>query len=81
MHIIARFQPSARKAGGMARRLLEGRGEAVAVGEPDLAGDDRELVVRFADQPDGLLDPQMGQMVHRGSADLLQAEAPKVLEA
>ena len=67
--------------GGVAGRLLEGRGETVAIGEADPTGDDGQFIVRLVDQPDGLLDAQVRQMVHRRTADLLEAKTPQMLEA
>ena len=83
MHISRRLRGSGlgpEVRGGVPGRLLEGRGETVAVGETDLAGDHGQLVIGIADQPDGLLDSQMAQMVHRRTADFLEAKPAKVLE-
>ena len=66
---------------GVTGRLLKGGREAVSVGEADPAGDHGQLVIGLADEPDGLLDSQVGQVVHRGASDLFQAETTEVLEA
>ena len=66
---------------GVASRLLEGGGEAIAVGEADPAGDYGQLVIGLADEPDGLLDSQVRQVVHRSASDLFQAETTEMLEA
>ena len=65
----------------MASRLLKGRREAVTVGKAYPACDYSKFVVRLADEPDSLLDSQVGQVVHRGASDLFQAETTEVLEA
>jgi hypothetical protein len=64
----------------VAGAFFESRRKAIAVREPDLAGNLGQFFVGLRDQPDRLLDTQVRQVAHRGSANLTETQPTQVLE-